>query len=232
MSKLYYTEQGRVIVSLSEELTFYRRARKVLDLPGTASPAEIFVLARPFPSYAGPLRISINGHELPPTMPVPVNSFLWYRAEAEPGLVRPGANVIDLWTDASSMTGWGLAMDCGVANPGSTVTDNAGASWRRENMGYLNAQIGEYVVRVRLAEESDPSPPTQVWEVGEHPRLQTWRNMIPSEVRAPGSLLQRVRGLSSWLSTSWEHTEFWPRVSIHAVGRRDDPCLGIRACWA
>lgn len=228
MSKLYYTEEGRVIATLGEELTRYRRARKVLHLPGTSGPAQAYVLARPYPGYEGPLRIAVNGQELPPIMPASSRSFLWYGAEVEPGLVRPGANIIDLWTDATSMTGWGLAMEGGVAQPGSSITDDAGASWRSERMGYLNAQLGEYVVRVRLAEGEDPPPPAPVWEDRTHPRVARLLDIIPAGARERGSLLERVRALSTWLSTSWEHTDSdraslytpWDAETILAWGSR------------
>ena len=39
MSRLYHTEEGRVIPSLCEELTRFRWARKTLDLPATSAPA-------------------------------------------------------------------------------------------------------------------------------------------------------------------------------------------------
>ena len=45
MSKLYYTESGHSMPNLAEELTTFRRARKVLTLPPTSSPA-ITVLRR------------------------------------------------------------------------------------------------------------------------------------------------------------------------------------------
>ena len=35
MSRLYYSEEGRVIPSLGEELTRFRHLRKTLDLPAT-----------------------------------------------------------------------------------------------------------------------------------------------------------------------------------------------------
>jgi len=65
MSKLYYSEQGDVLPSLCEELTHYRRARKILLLPGTHEPAKLCVLARAWPGSSYPLRLSVNGNELP-----------------------------------------------------------------------------------------------------------------------------------------------------------------------
>ncbi len=49
MSRLYHSEKGYVLPTLCEELTRYRRARKVLHLPGTSEPATLYVLARAWP---------------------------------------------------------------------------------------------------------------------------------------------------------------------------------------
>ena len=49
MSRLYYSEDGRVMPSLCEELTTFRRARKTLALPATDAPGRVYILARPYP---------------------------------------------------------------------------------------------------------------------------------------------------------------------------------------
>ena len=46
MSKLYLSENGRVVPTLCEELTTYRRARKLLHLPPTSGPGVLHLLAR------------------------------------------------------------------------------------------------------------------------------------------------------------------------------------------
>jgi len=55
MSQLYFTERGNMLPTLSEELTTYRRARKVLQLPGTANPATLYILARTYAGNDSPL---------------------------------------------------------------------------------------------------------------------------------------------------------------------------------
>ena len=57
MSKLHFTENGRAIATLGEEVTTFRRIRKVVHLPGTAAPATLYILARPYPdSTLAPVR--------------------------------------------------------------------------------------------------------------------------------------------------------------------------------
>ena len=61
MSRLYSNEEGRVIPTLCEEVTSFRRARTNLTLPENAGPGTLFILAKPHPDIAVPLRIDING---------------------------------------------------------------------------------------------------------------------------------------------------------------------------
>jgi hypothetical protein len=104
------------------------------------------------------------------------------------------------------MDAWSLALEAGHASAGSFVSDDGGRTWRNDRMGYLSAVRGEYAVRMRLEEENDPAPPAMVWEDPDHPRVQSLRNILPPEAREQGPTLGRVRALSSWLASSWEHT--------------------------
>ena len=64
MSRLYYSEEGRVIPSLGEELTRFRHVRKTLDLPATEATARVWILARCHPDNTAPLHLSVNGSEV------------------------------------------------------------------------------------------------------------------------------------------------------------------------
>lgn len=205
MSKLYLDESGRVIPTLGEELTIDRRARKLLQLPATAADATLYLLARPYPESQVPLRIAINGLELPPVAPSWSGAYLWYAVPVAAGVLRPGENVVELWCDAPAMNAWSLALEAGQVEPRSALSDDGGQSWRREKMGYLNALRAEYVVRMRLTEGEDPPPPRFIAEPASQPRLERLRALIPAEARASGALLGRVRALTGWISTSWEH---------------------------
>jgi len=213
MSKLYYTEQGGVISTLNEEVTRYRRARKVLRLPGTTQPGTLYFLARPYVGSAMPLRVSVNGRELAPVAPAEKGAFVWHTMSVPPEALKAGANSIDIWCEAAAMTGWGLAMEHGHAQPESYVSDDAGRIWRNQKMSYLNASSGEYLVRVRLAEGDDPAPPAMAWEDPGHPRLENLRQLMPAAARdEQAPRLDRLRALSTWLSQSWTHTD-----SAHAT---------------
>jgi len=207
MSKLYYNEAGHVLPTLCEELTSCRRARKVLVLPGTQAPASLYVLARPYAGSSVPLRISVNGTEIEPLLPGGVHAHAWYEISLPPSLLRPGANTFEFWNDASAMDAWALAVEGGHRDPASYVSDDGGQTWRNEKMSYLNLLNGEYVVRVRLDEGEDPAPPAFVWEDPRNPRLAHLRQRLPALALRPGPQMERVRALTYWLSTSWQHTD-------------------------
>jgi hypothetical protein len=206
MSKLYYTEVGHVIPELGEELTRYRRARKVLNLPRTSATAELYILARPYPADSGPLHLSVNGRELPPISRTHPGEYWWYTIPLPAGVLKEGANTFDFWTNATAMNGWSLAMEDGHRDPGSFVSPDSGRSWRNDHMGFLNICRAEYVVRLRLAEGEDPAPPPIVWEDPASERLADLRRMLPPEATGPGSTLDRTRAISTWTATRWEYS--------------------------
>lgn len=207
MSRLYLSEQGNVVPTLCEELTKYRRARKVLNLPFTADRGTLFILARQNRAYDRPLHLSVNRTELPPIKPTSPGRYCWYAVHIEPSKLISGPNAFEFWTDEPSMTAWSLAIEAGHSFPGSFVSDDGGVNWRNEKMSYLNVLNGEYVVRMRLSGGDDPSPPAMVWDVLDNPRLSRLRDIAPRQTVDARTLLDRVKSLADWLSTSWEHTD-------------------------
>jgi len=205
MSRLYFCEKGHVIPTQGEELTCFRQARKVLELPATAAPATLYLLARPWPETSQPLRLQVNGTPLPSIAPAAAG-YTWYQVPLAPGLLREGPNTFELWTEATAMNAWALALEGGHASPQSWVSDDGGVNWRNEGMGCLCAQRGEYLLRVRLAEGEDPAPPALVWEDLRHPKVAALREALPAPVHLAPTPLEKVQALSTWLASSWEHT--------------------------
>jgi len=205
MSRLYLSENGNVVPTLCEELTVYRRARKVLDLPPTADPGTLYVLACPYASSDLPLRLAVNGSEVQAIRPDAAPIYRWYDVLVASSLLRPGANTFEFWTDSTAMNAWSLAVEAGHAESQSFISDDGGRSWRNEQMGYLNVLRGEYVVRVRLAEGEDPTPPAMVWEDTANPRLESLQQIVPKQALQAGPLLARIRPLMDWICLSWEY---------------------------
>ncbi len=204
MSKLYYTEKGHGMPTMGEEVTTFRRARKVLSLAPTAEPATLYCLARPYPDSTLPLRVAVNGQEIEPTEPVPLEFYRWYQIELDPSLLEEGENTFEFWCDSTVMNAWALGLEPGHADPRSYISDDSGANWRNHHMGYLNTFRAEYIVRVRLAEGDDPPPP-MVWEEKANPRVESLKRIMPQKAKEPGPVLDRVRALTTWLASSIEH---------------------------
>ena len=206
MSRLYHNESGRVIPSLCEELTRFRRARVILNLPATGSDAVLFVLARPHRAGGNPMNLSINGIRQEAVHAGPDTHYRWHDRVVKAGDLREGENRVELWTEDSAMTGWSLALEAGGDATGSRVSDDGGARWRADRMGYLNAVRGNYCVRARLREGRDDPAPDMKWESADHPRARSLRDLLPRRVRNGADRFTRVRALSSWLATGWEHS--------------------------
>ena len=142
-------------------------------------------------------------------------------------LLKKGDVAFEFWTDATAMNAWSLAIEGGHAQPKSFLSDDGGSTWRNQRMGYLNVLDGEYVARIRLAEGEDPPPPAMVWENPKCVRVERLGEVMPAKAREKGPLLKRVRALTSWLSSSWEHTDSnrgfqyapWDAETIFAWGR-------------
>ena len=214
MSKLYYTESGHSMPNLAEELTTFRRARKVLTLPPTSSPASLYFIARAHEGSNLPLYVSVNGTPLPFVTPqLPWHT--WYELSVGPGLLRAGDNIFEFWTDSTAMNSWALGLEAGHADPNSFVSDDSGRSWRSHHMAYLNVIRAEYVVRVRLAEGEDPAPPPIVFNDPDDPRLESLRAIMPAQALDQGlTKLERLRAISTWLASSWEHTPAAPDLGV------------------
>jgi hypothetical protein len=214
MTKLYHTESGHSIPNLAEELTTFRRARKVLTLPPTSAPATLYFVARPHEGSKLPLHVSVNGTELPPIEPARPWHW-WYEAEVQPALLRSGENAIEFWADSTAMSSWSLALEAGHAEPNSFLSNDSGSTWRNHHMAYLNVVRAEYLVRLRLAEGQDPEPPPMVFNNPDDPRLESLRKIMPAD-SLDESLprLERLRAISTWLSSSWEHTAAGPDLGI------------------
>jgi transglutaminase-like putative cysteine protease len=204
MSQLYLTEAGFVVPTLGEELSRRRRARKVLDLPPTEAPGRLFILADSHPGSSRPMRVAVNGTELAP-LPSASAGYRWYEIAVPDRLLRVGGNTFELWTDAEAMDAWALAVEHGRPSGGSAVSLDAGATWSGDRIGHLNTGPGEYVVRLRLAEGSDPEPPPFTAGSAHDDGSDALRALLPAVVLAPGETLARVRALATWTATAWRY---------------------------
>lgn len=207
MSKLHFSENGLVMPDLCEEVNEYRRAVKELNLPKTKSPARLFFLARPHRMDAPELKVSVN-HQLVASVSPQGNipAFRWYEVSIPPETLAEGKNRLMFWSGGSAMDAWTLALEAGWRESSSSfLTTDGGRTGTWQHKGRLGNLSGEYVVRVRLEEGEDPTPPRFIWETSDHPRFEALREMIPQNVKNSSSTLEKARSLSSWVSQQWEY---------------------------
>ena len=224
MSKLFYSETGRVMHLVCEELSKRRHVRKVLRLPARVTTGgTLYLLGKARPGCVLPLRVRVNGRDfaVPPCEP-PSYYWNWYALPLAADELRGGENVVELWSDNAAMDGWMLAISGSVENPASALSLDGGQHWQNERMSVQHCVRGEYIVRLRLDDPAlaDPAPPAMRWETPDHPQLAELRALVPEDIRAITAPWTRARALCSWVSRqftcSWgdqlpyEHAEYCP----------------------
>ena len=180
----------------------------MLHLPERfTSGGVLYVYAHPHPDCRTPLRVAVNGRcfEVEPDGPA---YFRWLTIPLEASDLRGGPNTVELWADSVPMDGWVLGLEGNVHATDSALSLDGGRSWRNDRMGVWHRLRGEYVVRLRLADDSlrDPPAPAPIWEEPDCPLLEEIRNVIPRRIRSVGDPWERARALCSWVSVQWVYT--------------------------
>ncbi|HZC33171.1 MAG TPA: hypothetical protein VE640_07780, partial [Candidatus Bathyarchaeia archaeon] len=173
-------------------------------MPATRSDARLYVLAASRRGNTLPLRLAINGTEQPPIEPAGP-AYRWYERVIQAPQLLAGRNRFELWTDSHAMDAWSLAIEYAHPASRSWVSIDTGQTWRRHRIGHLHVAPGEYIVRVRLAEGRDPSPPTVVPAASGQPDLDVIRTLVPTEAFGPGAVIDRVRALATWTASAWRY---------------------------
>jgi transglutaminase superfamily protein len=233
---LIYTERGQIVPEMCEEVTTHRRARKVLHVPPGRDPAAstLYLYARRYPQHSGALYVCINGREFH-CIPKELRShFHWIELGLAPGTVRMGANVIDIWADASSQAAWSLGIESGHSDPQSFLSTDRGATWQNWRMGKFHVERGEYLVRLRVTgSHDDVRPPEFQWEDPCQTRVEEMRSVVPPDIRACDDTWERARRLASWVSRQWlycsEGQQYAPWDPFTILAEPDHSPAGIYA---
>ena len=152
-------EMGRTNTRNRELVTSTRWARKTLVIDRIGSALESAHLC-PYiggPADASTLCIDLNGHAVEISLPEPEYwSGAWKRIPLPVEHLREGENevVFRAVEDAE----WRLLMENGFLPDRSAVSDDAGQTWRSDEIGENDRGDGEYVVRLWLdqyAEEGE-----------------------------------------------------------------------------
>jgi len=230
VSRLFYSESGRIVRFLNEELSSRRRARKVLHLPqDVRSGGTLYVYAHPHKGCARPLKLTFNGHPFE-IAPDGLQGFHWLALPLKREHVRPGPNTVELWCEGVAMDGWVLGLESNVRAADSALSLDGGATWQNERMGVLSCLRGEYVLRLRLDDGAleDPPPPAPVWEAPNYPLLLELRACVPPKVQSVSDTWQKARALSSWVSSQGRYRNTsngieyapWDPFTILSWGKR------------
>lgn len=257
MSRLYATERGFYLPSMTEEVNTRRRAKKTLELPATLGPATMYMWARCYPGNRAPLRIALNNREIDSIAPSSGRNeegYRWYELDIAIEYLVAGSNNFVFWADADAMNAWSLGVEYGHATSGSAISTDGGANWSAERLGYLNVGRGEYALRIRLAEGDDPEIPRFLNELRDQNGLARLRQVLSSELGVHSTTLERVRELATWTASRWPYRNAqnaslyapWDPLTIIAWGEARSGHAGrpiitfcvhyavtfVAACWA
>ncbi len=204
---LIYTETGRTVPDWGEELTRFRRARKVLHLSDAPKGrSTLYCLVRRHANYNGPLILTLNGRSLLPQSDAPGAHYYWMAIPVPDGMLDRGANVVEAWCNADAQPAWTLALEDGHPSPGSYLSSDGGQTWQNERMGVTHTERGEYVARLCISgSESRIDLPRFAWERPDHPRLAELRRIIPTSVQGVADPWERARSLASWTSRAFPY---------------------------
>jgi hypothetical protein len=208
MSKLFFSETGRVLYLENEEITHRRHVRKIFRLPSAIrGDATLFILAKSRPGGRRPLHVRVNGQRRLSLRPDHHYYLSWFTLRLKGGDLRPGRNVMELWCDTDAMDGWMLGLEPATRAPDSALSLDGGRTWRRDHMGVHHCLRGEYVLRLRLDDPalSDPPPPPMAWEHPECPHFEPLRAALPRRVARIADPWRRARALATWVSAQWSY---------------------------
>ncbi|MDP6124279.1 MAG: hypothetical protein QGH20_00815 [Candidatus Latescibacteria bacterium] len=237
MSSLVATEKGHLVPSQCEELSRWRKAKKRLPLPDAlTSGATVYIYARKHPDTDAPLVIDIGGDQFTISVEADVPAWRWYKIYiSQPQLAKSGGQIV-LWADAPGMTAWTLGMEGGYADPSSYLSVDGGETWANERMGLFHNQRGEYLIRLRIHDDTPPPLlPDFVTEKFDATQLEELLNWIPDETKEVEDPWLRARSASSWISQLWPyncngpHYAPWDPFSIQVWGQEEHSYHGQNA---
>lgn len=212
MPRLYFTEQGRVVVSGNEEITRWRWARKQLTLPApvVGARSELFLLLARYAGNRTPLEVYVNSKRCGSLLPHRQREVVWgwYRVPLPRGKLRAGKNQIVLMANATAMNAWTLAISSTVSPPRSHLSLDQGNSWQNKRMGIYGAACGEYVIRVRSYATSlrEHTLPRIVYEDPACGRVRALRKLLPDRIRRQRDPWKQLLLLRSWVARRWKYS--------------------------
>jgi hypothetical protein len=231
MSKLYYSDSGRTVRFLNEELSSQRHARKRFVLPNRSSckgALYIYCCCRSGCDYS--LKVNVNGHGFV-IEPDGIGFMHWVSLPLEAAHLGLGNNIVELWSDNIAMDGWMLGVDGCVPNLCSELSLDGGGSWRNKFMGIHHCLQGEYVIRLRFEDETlcDSAPPEMIWPDVNSSVFKALTGLIPLAIQNIEDQWEKMRMLASWVSGQFPYRNLdqgveyapWDPLTILSWGKHE-----------
>ena len=235
MGRLFFTDRGRVTIHHNEEITRWRWAKKVLQVPPEAvgSPADLWMLLSCYQGNKVPLVVQVNRKAAGEITAEQAGGATWswvkWRIPAK--LLREGKNEIVLSADTPAMNAWTLAMESVPHTPRSWLSLDGGKTWQNRHMGAHGILRGEYLIRLRSHSPKlhEHRLPQIIYEDPAHPRVQELRNALPTHLRKMRDSWKQLLALRTWVATRWQwdssgpvYTPWDPMTIIDWGNRKSD----------
>ncbi|HTL28640.1 MAG TPA: transglutaminase domain-containing protein [Tepidisphaeraceae bacterium] len=211
MSRLFFTERGRVLLHANEELARWRWARKLLRVDRAPCGAQLWLFVRPYRDNRDSLRIDANGKRAGVLKPDAngESAWQWRSLPLRRGAIRRGLNEIVLRSESRAMNSWMLGIEPGHANPKSFLSYDRGRRWQNQSMGAAGVLRGEYLIRLRCDDDRrEPPLPKLVYENPKHARVRDLAPLIPLSIRQKRDPWQQVLALRTWVAKAWTYEAF------------------------
>ncbi len=207
MSKLFYSDSGRTVRFLNEELSCRRHAQKRFTLPSNiSSGGTLYIYCQSHPGCRLPLNICVNGNSFT-FEPGDIGFMHWFSLPLKAENLCVGANIIELWSEDIAMDGWILGIDGTVKNKNSKLSLDRGKNWQNDFMTIHHCLRGEYIIRLRLNDLNlnDPAPPEIIWPDPDSLIFKELIKAIPGEIQKIKDQWEKALALSSWTTTQWDY---------------------------
>src|SRR6476659_10237370 len=103
MSRLIFTERGRILLHANEEIARWRWARKLLRVDGQVDKTELWIFTRSYPQSREPLEVIVNRGLAAVLRPSIDSSWQWRSVPLRGQSIRRGVNEIILRCGSAAM---------------------------------------------------------------------------------------------------------------------------------
>jgi hypothetical protein len=218
MSRLFFTERGRILLHANEEIARRRWARKLLRVDRQPSSAQLWLFVRSYPGNREPLRIDVNGKRVGVLKADAgaESAWQWRDVPLRSDAIHRGVNEVVLRSESAAMNSWMLGIEPGHSNPKSFLSFDRGGSWQNENLGATGVLRGEYLIRLRGDDDRrEPALPKVVYENPKHPGKRELAQLVPESIRAMRDRWRQVLALRTWVVSAWTYEAFGRSYSPH-----------------